>query len=309
VATDSNGATTTSAARTVSISNTVQPPAGGGGAGAAISNADIIGQIRADTAFSQQSGATAQVIGQFPNISQIPESGITHSTLPNGETLRLGKQTDPVNSSRKALVFQLSPNDPTTSSSKRSEFQMPNNIYMDKTYWVAYSVYIYDWGNLNSGDESLFGSQIHSADHSRGLSPTYTTATFDGRTFRFSVQYSTSSSPTPGNTTSIKFPDWSKPGIPIPFGRWVDFVFKFRQSLGSSGFFQAWMDGQQMVDYSGPMGFNTPGYIDYAKFGYYNWSSFNSSRKVLMRAPIVVKDPTGSKYSATDMRTWVNAQP
>ena len=109
----------------------------------------------------------------------------------------------PANSSRKAFAFQLSPSDPITSGSKRSEFEFPKIVEHGKTYWVAYSVYVYDWGTLPSGDESLFGSQLHSGDTSRGLSPSFTTATFDGRTFRVSVQYSTSTSPTTSNTTSI----------------------------------------------------------------------------------------------------------
>jgi len=46
---------------------------------------------------------------------------------------------------------------------------------------------------------------------------------------------------------------------------------------------------------------------DYFKFGYYNWSTFNSSRKVMLRSPIVVNDPTGSKYSATDLRSYVQS--
>jgi hypothetical protein len=62
------------------------------------------------------------------------------------------------------------------------------------------------------------------------------------------------------------------------------------------------------VDYSGPIGFNTPGYRDYAKFGYYNWSSYNSSRKVLLRAPVLVQDPTGSKYTVDTLRAYVEAQ-
>jgi len=46
---------------------------------------------------------------------------------------------------------------------------------------------------------------------------------------------------------------------------------------------------------------------NYFKFGYYNWSTFNSSRKVMLRSPIVVNDPTGSKYSATDLRSYVQS--
>jgi len=123
---------------------------------------------------------------------------------------------------------------------------------------------------------------------------------------RFSVQYNTSSDPTPSSTTSLKYPDWSQPGVPIPFGRWVDFVFKFRHSMSPSGLLQVWMDGSQIMNYSGPLGYYTPGYNDYFKFGYYNWSTYNSSRKVLVRSPVVVADPTGSKYSAADLRSFIN---
>jgi hypothetical protein len=59
------------------------------------------------------------------------------------------------------------------------------------------------------------------------------------------------------------------------------------------------------VNYAGPLGFNTPGYKDYAKFGYYNWGNYDSSRKVLVRSPIMVRDTTGSKYSADTLRATV----
>jgi hypothetical protein len=84
----------------------------------------------------------------------------------------------------------------------------------------------------------------------------------------------------------------------------MDFVFKFRHATDNSGLLQIWMDGNQIMDYTGPLGFQT-GYLDYAKFGYYNWSSFDSSRKVLLRSPVLVNDPTGSKYQATDLRSFV----
>jgi hypothetical protein len=302
VATDTNGATAT-ATRTVTVSNA----SSGGGTGGAISSSDILLQAQAGIAFSQQGGYTGAVMGTYPEVNTIPESGINGPRLSNGETLRLGKQLDPAGSGKQALAFQLSPSDPVTSGSKRSEFEFPANVQMDKVYWVAYSAYVYDWGTLPSGDESLFGTQVHSSRTDLGLSPAFTVATFDGRTMRISVQYSNSSSPTTGNTVTIKYPDWAQPGIAIPFGRWVDFVFKFRESTSSSGFLQAWIDGTQVVNYSGRLGYDTPGYLDYFKFGYYNWSSFNSSRKVLLRSPIAVQDPTGSKYQASDLRSFVQA--
>src|SRR5690349_11636665 len=88
-------------------------------AAAAIDTADILGAADANTPFAQQSGYNGQVIGQYPEAQDIPESGINYSTLPNGETLRLGKVLDPWNPNSKVFAFQLGPNDPTTSGSKR----------------------------------------------------------------------------------------------------------------------------------------------------------------------------------------------
>jgi hypothetical protein len=266
------------------------------GAGGVIAAVDIRGEANANVPFAQQSGWNGQVIGQYPDAEDIPETGINYTALPNGETLRLGKATDPANTLSKVFAFQLAPGDPSTSGSKRSEIQFPSNIENGKTYWIAFSVNVQDWGTLPSGDASLFGTQVHSGDSSKGYSPSFALVTYGGatggRTFQVFRNYTTG-----GSQVSFKYPD-----IPIRFGQWMDFVFKFRHALDGSGLLQVWMDGQQIVDYSGPIGFNTPGYKDYAKFGYYNWSSFGSSRKVLLRSPILVQDPTGGTYSPDSLR-------
>ena len=59
------------------------------------------------------------------------------------------------------------------------------------------------------------------------------------------------------------------------------------------------MNGQQIANYQGSLGYDT-GYKDYAKFGYYNWTanSMNgAARKVLLRSPTIVADPTGETYN------------
>ena len=241
------------------------------------------------------------MLGTYPPAASIPESGVHGTRLSNGETLRLGKETDPAGSGKKALSFQLAPNDPTTSGSRRSELKFADNIEHNKVYWVAFRMYVRDWGTLSSSDAAVFGTQLHSGDNSRGLSPSFSLVTYGGRTFQIYALHSTSSSPAHRNTTTVK----SEP-IPVPFGRWVDMVFRFKQNTAGNGFLQAWMDGKQVVDYRGSFGFNTPGYKDYMKFGYYNWSSFSSPRKVLVRAPTLVLDPSGTKYRAEDLRAYVN---
>src|SRR5207245_6348726 len=90
-------------------------------AAGAIAAADILGQAQGNVPFAQQRGYNGQVIGTYPAAQTIPETGINYTALDNGETLRLGKQPDPMNSSRNALAFQLGPNDPLTSGSRRGQ--------------------------------------------------------------------------------------------------------------------------------------------------------------------------------------------
>ncbi len=275
------------------------PPAAAAGA---IAPADIVGQAREDVPFAQQRGYTAQILGKHPAANAIPESGIHGPRLPNGETLRLGKDVDPTNSALKALAFQLHPGDPSTSGSKRAEISFQKNIEHNRTYWVAYRVFLRDWGTLTANDVSIFGTQLHSGDNSRGLSPSFSiVANNNGRSFQVYTVTSTSSSPSQSNSVTTRHASRS-----IPFGRWVDFVFQFRQNTKGNGFLRVWMDGQQIVNHTGNLGFNTPGHKDYMKFGYYNWSKgFNSPRKVLLRKPTIVLDPTGSKYTEAMLRSYV----
>jgi len=259
-----------------------------------IDAADIMGGIMADVPFANQSGYNAQVMGQYPNVSQIPEAGITGSTLPSGETVRLGKQADPTNSARQAVVFQVAPSDPNTSGSKRSEFRFPDNIEFGKTYWVAYKVFVNNWGPLSSGDTSIFGTQLHSGNSAAGYSPSIGVYSINaGQDMVIRVRGT-------GVTGTINYAT-----RPMPFGRWADFVFKFRQSTGADGFVQAWIDGEQVVNHQGANGWQTT-YKDYMKFGYYNWTSFSTPRKVMMRNAVLVSDPTGSKYTADALRAVVN---
>ncbi len=303
VATDDGGAKATTQ-RAVKIANASTGDPGDGDGSSPISSADIIGWAKAEVPFSGQNGYTAQVIGTFTSAPQIPESGIHGKVLSNGDSLRLGKVTDPTNSARKALAFQVAPDDPKTSGSKRSELKFANNVELNKTYWVAVSVFIEDWGNLSSGDQALFGTQMHSGNNSLSLSPSFGiyTAGSNGRNLQVQTRYSTSTSPTRSNSNTVRHAQY-----PIPFGRWVDFVIKFRHSIKSDGFLQAWMDGQQIANYQGPLGFHTPDYKDYAKFGYYNWSSFSSRRKVMLRSPVIVADPSGGKYAPADLRAYLKA--
>jgi hypothetical protein len=271
----------------------------GGETPSPISPADILGWASAGRPFAEQSGYSAQAINTYTDAEDIPESGIHGTTLPTGETLRLGKVTDPKNSSRKALAFQVVRSDPLTSSGIRSELSFRKIVDMGKVYWIAVAVYIYDWGTLPSSDDALFGTQLHADDAANSGGPSigiYTSQT--GRHFKCRARYNETTNPDKAVTKWLE-------EYPLPFGQWLDFVLKFKLSTSGNGFLKVWMNNQQIANYSGSLGYvNSP--KDYPKFGYYNWTeeSMNSiPRKVLLREPHVVIDPTGDTYSLEQLTT------
>jgi hypothetical protein len=296
VATDNLGAKS-STQRTLTIKKAAPP----------VSASDIITRASAAVPFANQSGYTAQVIKTYTPAPEIPESGIHGTTLPNGETMRLGKVIDPANSLRKALAFQVMGSDPTTSGGKRAELAISPNIEMNKVYWIVFSAYVYNWGTLASGDNALFGTQMHTGDNDAAVGgPSfglYTTQ--NGRYFRVQARYSTSATPSASNAVSVKYAEH-----PIPFGRWVEFVLKFKHNTSGNGFLKVWMDGNLIANHQGSLGYNT-GYKDYAKFGYYNWSESamnGTARKVLLRSPTIVRDPTGQTYSLSQIRALLGSE-
>jgi hypothetical protein len=300
VASNAAGSTTTQVSvKIANGSDGGDDPAPGEGA---VDKADIVHWASAAVPFSQQSGYNTQVINQYISASRIPESGIHGFTLSNGETLRLGKQADPRDSSRKALVFQLAPNDPTTSGSHRAEIKFPANIQMNRTYWAAFKVYAHDWGTLPSNEKAMFAMQLHAGSYGASLSPAISlVAGESGRRFWVDARTSEASSPSQSTSYSVR-----SPSQPIPFGRWMDVVVKFKLNTKRDGFVQVWVDGNQVMNHKGSVGYNTGSQLPYFKFGYYNWNSFKGSRKVLLREPVVVADPTGSKYSQADLRSYIN---
>jgi hypothetical protein len=301
IATDNSGLTS-SAQRSFNVSNTDSTPDDPAPSTGLIDAADIFGQAQASVPFSGQSGYNTQVINTYLQANQIPESGIHGSTLPNGETLRLGKVADPRDSSKKALAFQLAPNDPLTSGSHRAEIRLAGGLANDKVYWAAFRHYVADWGSFSTSDTAMIAMQIHGGNVA-GLSPAVAIYSRGGRNFWIDARGSTSSTPNQTNSVSVRSPE-----RPIQFGRWVDFVVRFKLNTSGNGFVQVWMDGTQIWDFKGTVGYNTGSERPYVKFGYYNWTSFTTPRKVLLKSPVIVADPTGSKYTQDTLRQYVNSK-
>lgn len=271
----------------------------------AIDPADILASVSADLPFAQQKGCTLQALGKYTPIEQIPETGVHGTKLADSSTLRFGKVPDPLNPARKVLSFMVAPTDPFTAGDgkRRSELSYGKNIPMETPYWCAFSAYLYAWGVDQT--LGLFGAQIHSGDNTRGLSPAWQffyRGDLDPKEFRVRSTHSLNSAPSQSNSIPTEHGDH-----PLPFGIWRDFVLQAKQSTKATGFFRLWLDGVQVVNYSGNIGFNTPGHMDYQKFGIYISQPFSTPRRLLLRNPITVFDPSG-KYSPAILRAFVNKE-
>jgi hypothetical protein len=293
----------------------VEPTACGPG-GSSIDPADVVQWVRADLPFAGQSGHV-QLTNLTSAISGVPESGIVQ----NGR-LRFGKVTDPADPQCKAFTLLVNRNDGNEPGvgAKRAEITFGKNIQFNQVYWVAVKVYVPGWGTL-SGEGSLFGTQMHSGNDSAGLSPSFGIyTTNDATRFEIQARWGLATNPTSGQTVRCSYAN--QPLAPI-VGRWTDFVFKLRHNTSGAGFLDVWMDGQQIVQHPGStptscspsstvpvgkLGFDTPGFQDYAKFGYYTWAGNDNAaeRQVLLRSPVVVADPSGNKYDAQNLRDFIN---
>jgi hypothetical protein len=270
-----------------------------------IANVDILNLAQATVPFAQQQAYSAEAyginLGTQSRSEPLTEAGINGSRLPDGETLRLGKVT--AADGKPALQFTLAPGDPIQNSSHRSELEFGRNVEHEKTYWYAYRVYIHDWGTLAAGDESFFGVHIHSGDMNIGIGGPHGLVTYakdnGGRSFRVWTAWTTPSAPRSAQT-------WMSQPIPVPFGRWVDVVGKIRQSQ-TNGLLQVWMDGVQIANRVGPVGLYTPGFTDYFKAGYYNWSGTKVVKKLQFRSFVMANDPTGTKYKPEDFRAFIQS--
>ena len=92
-----------------------------------------------------------------------------------------------------------------------------------------------------------------------------------GRTLRIVAQFNDTGTPSRDNTTGVVLlstTQW-QPDV------WHDFVVKAKvdPSASGTGYVQMWLNGVQVVDYRGPIGYRYNNPSDYAKIGLYHWNT------------------------------------
>lgn len=276
--------------------------------GAPISGADIIAQFNPGQSLSQQAWGNVQCYGLIVPSQSVPEQGINGTTLPLGGTLRFGRAADPIDSQRPALRFTLLANDPLTAGSYRCETAFSpgaTGLPRGKPFWHAFAVHIPDWRNTT--DEQQL-AQWHAGDTS-GMQPIYSLLVRDGQ-MRLVLRYSTEANPTASSVRTIVL--WSSANW-AP-NSWYTVVTKAMVSTdpAASPYISTWINGAQVVNYRGPVGFNQPQALPYVKHGIYHWVNLNAwdtrapQRTVHFRRAALVGDSKGI-YSPDDLALYVNA--
>jgi hypothetical protein len=210
-----------------------------------------------------QLGGDAQLLGEYPLLDTIPESGISYSNTVLGSALRYGKVADPSGANRQVFRHALRYDDPDTAGDVlRVDIEVPNGqLQKDTVYWSAMEVYIPS-NTYTAADNSTIaaihgGSDTGSANWELQL---------NSGTFQITKTFDSGSGP---QTT------WFTPTQP-PADQWLKIVVQYKlDATGANGaFINVWINGNQVLADTGP---NTvPAGGDYAKFGYYNFS-LNSS--------------------------------
>lgn len=276
-----------------------------------IAETDIFAGLDGNLAFVRAKGGNvglecAGQTGMSVN-STSDTAGFVSGVAPVG--MRFGKVADPFDASKKVLQFAPTRNDPLTGAgSKRCEaswwITQPGAIKPYIDIWHAFGLLMPDGGF----PAQAVISQYHQT--TKNTENPWSAIQAEADRLMLFVRYNTTVPPTRATNQTRTF---ASPGIPTK--AWTVIVIKMRidPRAGGQGYFQAWRDGVKFADYTGPTAYAT---IDqnptWQKFGFYPWNysawSSPTTVRVLFKAPVFVRDPTGSRYTEAALRAYVLAR-
>jgi hypothetical protein len=233
----------------------------------------------------------------------------------SGSFLAFSTVASPGESSKSAFHWDVHSTDPDTAGtgSKRCEFSLgwkeysyPGKVFSrqvglpaNKNYWWGVAVRTEDWAATASVNDWQIVWQFHDG-YGGGLPPFLDLAV---KGSQWVLQGTYDMSTTPKDSTLKKLVLWSST---MPANTWARFIVKTRKDLvtPANSFVQVWLNGQQIVNYRGPIGYNVP-QMDYAKVGVYKWissanvwSSNVPARRTWTKGPVMVNDRSGYTWQA-----------
>lgn len=277
-----------------------------------IDAADIAAQARTAMATNAQSWGNVQCSGYIVASQKLPANGIHGSRLADGRTLRFGRVSDPESATGHVFEIALNVDDPTTARSDRCELSFPasaaGGIPREAAFWHAFAVKLPDLSGTS--DEQAI-AQWHAGDTSGGLLPVYTLL-LRGKMLRLVLRYDESATPARSTTRALVL--WSSPAAPA--NEWITVVTQALVSTQAAHgpFVKTWLNGKQIVNYTGPVGYNQPTVHQYAKHGFYHWIDNGNpwdmalpTRVLRLKDPVLIRDPL-FKYEQTTVKALVDGR-
>jgi hypothetical protein len=260
--------------------------------------------------FWQWGGSSGEYVSPLPNpLSGVGPNGVgfaAFSTVPA-----------PGDDGHSAFRWQLYATDPDTAGAgaKRcemsfgwKEYSYPGKVISrsvglpaNQDNWWAVAVRLEDLSGTDGTNDWQTLWQWHDG-HGGGLAPFLD---FAAKGSQLYLQAAYDLNPSPTDPTTTKMTLWNDMR---PANTWLRFIVKARKDLVApqNSFVTVWLDGQQVVDYHGPFGYNVVE-LDYAKVGIYHWISTANvwnpavpARILWTQGPVQVHDANGYTWQGID---------
>jgi len=261
--------------------------------------ADSVGYIAIDTrmtacadarlgyGWAQLNGPAVQCYGSSASFSSAAD---VTGTLVDGSTARFTRVADPDDAAKWCWQWRTNKDDPddgTTSRRGEFSFDATGAKFSEQNACVAgLCLRMGDWRSTTD-NQVVF--QIHAPDASPVASPWLSFLVDDG-IFKILLIYDANSTPSGGTTSNVYLyqnANWAPDS-------WMRFVIEAREDWQGDGVVRILLDGEQIVDYAGPVGYNNQAVgPSYVKAGYYHWLTGNAwdtsvaTREVWNKGPYV----------------------
>lgn len=160
------------------------------------------------------------------------------------------------------------------------------------SFWIAFTFWADDWSK--SADEQLI-AQLHVQVPLNTILNPFVGLVVRGENLRLEIRNNANQQPSQASTSIL-----TAAKIMMPKHQWVTLVMNGRtgNSENQKPFLRMWLNGESILNYSGPLGYNLPtGGYSYTKVGLYHWLNGNAwdnelpIRSLLISAFAVFNDP------------------
>lgn len=222
-----------------------------------------------------------------------------------GDGIRFGVVPDPLGSGRPTLAYRATQRDAQTAGGIRTETLHPT-LPRSSNFWQVARLRFDDWSGTTDNQIVFQWHDGWNASESWVLKPILAFYVVGDR-LSIALNYDTASYPGGSGIKTVNvFQEENTPA-----GQWWDIVVNARIDPFGNGYLRIWRNGQQIVDYAGPLGFDEPNNEDYAKIGYYHWTNAGNAwdpripdRTVYVQHMSIVGDPSG-QYRWADLQGYL----